>query len=101
MQLTRRWIVWKKHWNPTQEKQPDNTGKNDASMKQLVFLLLITISQLSFAQNNYDNLINTTDEKKADALLEKARLKQATEDEKNELQRIAVLIQNKGQNQDP
>ena len=70
-------------------------------MKPLVLVLLLITSQSIFAQNNYDNLVSTTDEKKADALLEKVRLKQATEDEKNELQRIAVLIQNKAQNQDP
>ncbi|MEO5591165.1 MAG: hypothetical protein ABIR15_00245 [Chitinophagaceae bacterium] len=62
-------------------------------MKTIVFLLLFVLSLSSYAQNNFESI----DEKKVDSLLDKMRLKQATGNDKKELEQIAILIQNKGQ----
>ncbi len=62
-------------------------------MKLMLLLILVSASFTAYTQN-YTTL---TDDSKADALLEKIRLNQATEEDKNELKAIAVSIQNKGQ----
>ena len=69
---------------------------NDATMKHLTFILLFIASLSACAQNS----VNNVDEKRMEALLSKIRLKQATDDDKKELQKMAVIIQNKGQDQD-
>ena len=65
-------------------------------MKHLTFILLFIASLSACAQNS----ANSADEKRIEALLSKIRLKQATADDKKELQKIAIIIQNKGQDQD-
>ena len=65
-------------------------------MKQLLCILLFIASVSAYAQNSANN----PDEKRMEALLSKIRLKQSTEDDKKELQKMAVMLQNKGQELD-
>jgi len=62
-------------------------------MNRLLLLLLLAFTVPSMAQNYSAN----TDEKRIDALLDKLHARQASQDDRKELQEIAITLQNKGQ----